>query len=48
MRQNKQISVLEDRVVEIIATEQKEKRIKKNVDSLRDLWDNINTLRFIL
>ena len=36
-----QISELEDRVVEITAMEQnKEKRIKRNKDSLRDLWDN--------
>ena len=32
----------EDREVEITATEQsKEKRMKRNEDSLRDLWDNI-------
>ena len=37
-----QISDLEDRVVEFTATEQnKEKRMKKNEDSLRDFWDNI-------
>ena len=37
-----QISELEDRMVEITATEQnKEKRMKRNEDSLRDLWDNI-------
>ena len=36
------ISDLEDRMVEITATEQnKEKRMKRNEDSLRDLWDNI-------
>ena len=36
------ISELEDRVVEINATEQnKEKRVKRSEDSLRDLWDNI-------
>ena len=36
------ISDLEDRVVEITATEQKkEKRMIRNEDSLRDLWDNI-------
>ena len=34
------ISELEDRVVEITTTEQKkEKRMKRNEDSLRDLWD---------
>ena len=37
-----QICVLEDRMVEITATEQnKEKRMKRNEDSIRDLWDNI-------
>ena len=37
-----QISELEDRLVEITAAEQnKEKRMKRNEDSLRDLWDNI-------
>ena len=37
-----QISELEDRMVEITAVEQnKEKRTKRIVDSLRDLWDNI-------
>ena len=36
------ISDLEDRIVEFTATEQnKEKRMKRNEDSLRDLWDNI-------
>ena len=36
------ISHLEDRMVEFTATEQdKEKRMKRNEDSLRDLWDNI-------
>ena len=36
------ISELEDRVVEITASKQiKEKRMKWNEDSLRDLWDNI-------
>ena len=39
----KQINDLEDRMVEITATEQNiEKRVKRNEDSLRDLWDNIN------
>ena len=38
----KRISELENRMVEITATEQnKEKRMKKMEDSLRDLWDNI-------
>ena len=35
------ISELEDRVVEITDTENKEIRMKRNEDSLRDLWDNI-------
>ena len=37
-----QISDLKDKIVEIMTTEQnKEKRMKRNEDSLRDLWDNI-------
>ena len=37
-----QISELEDRMVEITATEQnKEKGTKRSEDSLRELWDNI-------
>ena len=36
------ISDLEDRMVEIAATEQNiERRMKRNEDSLRDLWDSI-------
>ena len=36
-----QINDLEDGMVEITATEQNiEKRMKRNEDSLRDLWDN--------
>ena len=36
------ISDLEDRMVEFTAVEQiKEKRMKRNEDSLRDLWDDI-------
>ena len=36
------ISDLEDKIVEItIAEQNKEKRMKRIVDSLRDLWDNI-------
>ena len=36
------ISDLEDRMVEITAAEQnKEKRMKRNEDSLRDFWNNI-------
>ena len=44
------ISDLEDRMVELTAAEQnKEKRKKRNEDSLRDLWDNIkcNNIRII-
>ena len=38
----KHINDLEDRMAEITATEQNiEKRMKRNEDSLRDLWDNI-------
>ena len=36
------ISDLEDRMVEITAAEQNtEKSMKRNEDSIRDLWDNI-------
>ena len=36
------ISDLEDKIVEITAAEQnKDKRMKRIEDSLRDLWDNI-------
>ena len=36
------VSDLENIMVEITATEQNiEKRMKRNEDSLRDLWDNI-------
>ena len=44
------ISDLEDKMVEFTAKEQnKEKRMKRNEDSLRDLWDNItrNNIRII-
>ena len=38
----RQISKLEDRIVEITEAEQKkEERMKRNENSLRDLWDNI-------
>ena len=38
------ISDLEDRMVEFTSAEQtKEKRMKRNEDSLRDLWDNIKS-----
>ena len=45
-----QISDLEDRMVGFTAAEQnKEKRMKRNENSLRDLWDNIrrNNIRII-
>ena len=45
-----QISDLEDRKVEFTAAEQnKEKRMKRNEDNLRDLWDNIkpNNIRIM-
>ena len=45
-----QLSDVEDRMLEFTATEQnKEKRIKRNDDNLRDLWDNIkhNNIRII-
>ena len=43
------ISDLEDRMVEFTAAEQnKEKRMKRNEDSLRDLSDNINEPTFAL
>ena len=36
------ISDLEDKIVEITTTEQnKEKRMKRTEDSLRDFWDNV-------
>ena len=36
-------------MLELTAVEQnKEKRMKRNEDSLRDLWDNINTTTFTL
>ena len=44
------ISDLEDRMMEFTAMEQnKLKRMKRNEDSLRDLWDNIkcNNIRII-
>ena len=44
------ISDLEDRMVEFTAVEQnKEKRMKRNEESLRDLWNNIkhNNIRII-
>ena len=42
MEAEEQISDLEDRMVKIIATEQyTEKRMKRNEDSLRHVWENI-------
>ena len=36
------INEVEDRIVEInLAHSKKEKRIKRNEDNLRDLWDNV-------
>ena len=41
------ISDLEDKIVEITTAEQnKEKRMKRFEDSLRDLWDNIKCTKF--
>ena len=43
--ESEQISELEDRMVEIIAEEQnKEKRMKRSENNLRDLWDNIKCI----
>ena len=43
------ISDLENRMVEFTAAEQnKEKRMKRNADSLRDLWENIKCNTFAL
>ena len=43
------ISDLEDRMVEITVEEQnKEKRMKRNEDSLRDLWTTLNAPTFEL
>ena len=42
MEAEDRISEVEDRMVEINETERKkEKRIKRNDDKLRDLWDNV-------
>ena len=42
MEAKDRISEVEDRMVEINETERKkEKRIKRNDDKLRDLWDNV-------
>ena len=43
------ISDLEDKIVEITTTDQnKEKRMKRIEDSLRNLWDNIKPTEFKL
>ena len=43
------ISDLEDRMLEFTAAEQnKQKRMKRNEDSPRDLWDNFNATTFTL
>ena len=43
------INELEDRMVDIIATEQNiENRMKTNKDSLRDLWDNIKCMNICI
>ena len=42
MEAEKRISEVEDRVVEITATEKnKERRMKRTEERLRDIWDNI-------
>ena len=42
MEAEDRIHEVEDRMVEINETERKkEKRIKRNEDNLRDLWDNV-------
>ena len=43
------ISNMEDIMVEFTAEEQnKEKRMKRNEDSLRDLWDNIKCTNILI
>ena len=42
MEAEDRISEVEDRMMEINEAERaKEKRIKRNEDNLRDLWDNV-------
>ena len=41
MEAEDRISEVEDRMVEINETGKKEKRIKRNEDNLRNLWDNV-------
>ena len=46
-KREKSISQLKDRTVEINAKEKnKHKKMKRNEDSLRDLWDNIKHTNF--
>ena len=43
------INDLEDRMVEITTIKQNiEKRMKRNEDSLRDLWDNIKHINILI
>ena len=43
MTEAEETNDMKDRMVKITTTEQNiEKRMEKNEDSLRDLWDNIN------
>ena len=43
------INELEDRMVQITATEQNiEQRMKRNEDSLRDLWDNMKRINILI
>ena len=47
MEAEDRISEVEDRMVEINETERKkEKRIKRNEDNLRDLWDSVKRPTF--
>ena len=49
IKEAERISDLEDKIVEITTTEQnKEKRMKRIEDSLRDLWTTLNTPTFEL
>ena len=44
-----QVSDLQDKMVELTAMEQnKGKRMKRNEDRLRDIWDNIKHTTFAL
>ena len=49
MEAEDRISEVEDRMVEINESERKkEKRIKRNEDNLRDLWDNVKRLNILI